>query len=361
MNATPISKKKLALQRDQLVAICVLVGVNALWGLSFPIIKAMNLQMEHALGQVSGAIDPWTRVSFTAGMIGLRFAAAFIFLCFVGRSLISNASRQEWIAGAWVGLFFYVGLVLQVLGLASIPASRSGFLTSLTAVFTPLFSALLLRRLPRANVLAGVCIATLGVSLLTGLIHWNGHSFHIAPDALDQWTIGDSLTTLGSVLFTGQLLLVDYFGRRVNSVAITPGMFLSVTICALSTWFLLSLGSPWNRPLQLDGNPYSPWPIFATPLFSSLIVFLAIFCSVLAFVGMNRYQPKISAVQASIIYSTEPVFAFVWALFVPQLFLMLSSKYAFPNEQWTSELWIGGSLVLLANVVALWPRSDRSS
>ena len=64
------------------VAICALVAVNALWGLSFPIIKSMNLQMEHAAGLESSQIDSSLRVAFTAGMIAMRFAIAFLLLCF---------------------------------------------------------------------------------------------------------------------------------------------------------------------------------------------------------------------------------------------------------------------------------------
>ncbi len=168
------------------VAIFALVAVNALWGLSFPIIKSMNLQMEHAAGLESSQIDSSLRVAFTAGMIAMRFAVAFLLLCFLGYKLVLNASMAEWRAGAIVGLFFYFGLMLQVLGLATIPASRSGFLTSLTAVFTPLFSALVLRRVPTSNVWIGGLIALLGVSLLTGLLQVSQWQLSIASDAMSN-------------------------------------------------------------------------------------------------------------------------------------------------------------------------------
>jgi drug/metabolite transporter (DMT)-like permease len=341
-----------------LVAIAALVAVNALWGLSFPIIKSMNLQMEHLVGADSSQIDSSLRVSYTAGMIAIRFTFAFLLLSVLGYQLVKKATLAEWRAGALVGLLFYLGLVLQVMGLATIPASRSGFLTSLTAVFTPLFSALVMRKLPSWNVGVGILFALLGVSLLTGLIQVVGWQIHVAQDAMSKWTTGDTLTTLGSVLFTGQLILVDYYGKRLNSTAITPGMFLTVALGAGLTFLLLQHHSisPMNHEPGSTSQVMFSKDLFFSPMFLALFLFLAFFCSVLAFIGMNRYQPYVTAVQASVIYSTEPVFASLAALFLPSLLGSFSTKFAFPNELLTVPLVTGGAMVLLANVIALWPR-----
>lgn len=91
-----------------------------------------------------------------------------------------------------------------------------------------------------------------------------------------------------------------------------------------------------------------------------MILFLGVFCSLVCFYCMNKYQPYISAVQASVIYSLEPVFASSWALVIPGL-LSIATGIAYDNEQWSLPLVFGGSLILLANVVALWPaRAERN-
>lgn len=74
----------------------------------------------------------------------------------------------------------------------------------------------------------------------------------------------------------------------------------------------------------------------------------------LAFGWMNKYQPAVSASQAAVIYSLEPVFASGWALFLPSVLAMLSG-IAHQNEQITWGLLVGGLLILVANVVALYP------
>jgi drug/metabolite transporter (DMT)-like permease len=342
-------------------AILALVGVNALWGLSFPIMKSMNHQLETVLPESQSVANSQVQVAFTAGMIGLRFAIALGLLALMCPRLVFRASRTEWKAGVYVGLFFYFGLVLQVIGLATIPASRSGFLTSLTAVFTPLVSAIAYRKLPSGNVLIGIILALLGVSFLTGLIVPDGMGVRIAEDATQKWTIGDTLTTLGSLLFTGQLLMVDYFGKRLNSAALTPGMFLAVIVVALVTFFGLHrfqpLGGAVGEATQLVS--LSQWTaLFLHPMFLTLVVVLALFCSVFAFLGMNRFQPAINAIQASVIYSSEPVFASLWALVIPGTLASIDLSYGYANETLSAPLLFGGALILVANVVALWPKKS---
>jgi len=344
----------------QWIAVAALVGVNALWGLSFPIMKSLNLRMEKFFDLQNDAVPSMLSIAFSSGMIGMRFFVSLAILCVACPQLVRRASIAEWRAGIFVGLLFYFGLVLQVMGLATIPASRSGFLTSLTAVFTPIFSAVLFRRAISVNVIIGVVIALLGVAILTGLFNVNMSGIQVAPDALTKWTFGDTLTTLGAILFTGQLLLVDHYGTRINTTAITPGMFLTVTLASVLTFSLLQASSLASIP-DHSSQPLLAWKtLFATPIFGGIILFLALFCSVLAFLGMNKYQPRISAVQASIVYSSEPVFASMWALFLPSLLESIQPNLGYPNEILSPHLLIGGACVLLANMVALWPRQNRA-
>jgi hypothetical protein len=69
---------------------------------------------------------------------------------------------------------------------------------------------------------------------------------------------------------------------------------------------------------------------------------------------MNRWQPEVSATEAGLIYATEPVFASIFALFLPAWIAGLTGiNYA--NETITSHLLWGGGLVLLATVLLQLP------
>jgi drug/metabolite transporter (DMT)-like permease len=291
-------------------------------------------------------------------MIATRFTLALVIMCIVWNSLVRRAKPREWLAGFYIGAMFYCGLVLQVIGLASIPASRSGFLTSLTAVFTPLFGAWIFRKYPSKWMVLGIALAVLGVVILTGLVVRTPSGFGLAPDAADRWTLGDTLTTLGSVFFAFQVLFLDHYGKKIDSVAVTPSMFLTASVLGWITVGLI-LGTSLKAQTGVADMAFFDWvQLSMRPVFLIALFALAILCSLLAFGWMNKFQPAITAAQAAVIYSLEPVFASTWALFLPGM-LSLASGIEYANEQVTWGLLSGGVLILLANVVALYP--DRGS
>lgn len=283
----------------------------------------------------------------------MRFSLACALLRLTFPSLWRRASKREWQVGTTIAVFFYLGLICQVVGLASIPASRSGFLTSLATVFTPLVAWIVLRRRPSLGTAASVILALLGVSILSGMVKHAHSGFEIAPDVWQAWKVGDSLTTLGALFFTGQVLLIDHFGRKLNSAAFTPGMFVTITFLAALTFaVLLPFTGAKGSSGWLDLIRQAP--------FYSLLIILSVLCSLLPFWGMNKYQPHVTASQASVIYSLEPVFATGWALVVPG-WISAFTGFTYANEVWSEPLVLGGSLILVANIVALWPAKPSIS
>ncbi len=334
-------------------AIIMLVLVNALWGLSFPVMKSLNLVFENHFQHATTAPTIPLLVATSAGMVAIRFAFALTLFLIFARSLVRSARRAEWLAGAAIGSFFFTGLILQIIGLTTIPASRSGFLTSLAVVFTPIVSSIAHARRPALPVWLSIGVALFGVSILTELLIWTDRGPQIAPDAMQVWTTGDTLTSIGAMVFSIQIVLVDRLGKRLNSAAFTPGMFATVTLLAATTFCI-------TQPLTTATHDYSWTELAMAPSVLGLIAFLSIFSSLLAFSWMNTYQPFVSAVQAAVIYTLEPVFASAWAAILPGLISALCAiQYA--NESITWPIIIGGSLVLAANVLALWPTDSASA
>jgi len=325
--------------------------MTAIWGTSFPMMKSLNLQIDQHFGESVQIASIGFRTAAAAWMIALRFSFALILflICFP-----RTTGRVRWPhigAGAAIGFMFAVGLVLQVIGLATIPASRSGFLTSLTVVFVPMLSTILRWRLPNATVLGAGAIAMVGVSVLTGLVNLEGGGVVIADDALGGWTFGDSLTIFGAVFFAFQIVLVDWFGKKYESTEFTPSMFATT---AMFAWILLYV-LQFVGPEDGDSLAIGRWvQLGLKPTFWGLVVVLAVFPTMVAFVLMNKYQPAISAVQAGVIYTLEPVFASAFAMFLPAILSTLC-MVSYSNESFTMPLIVGGSLVAAANVLALWP------
>lgn len=343
------------------MAVAALVAVNVLWGISFPTMKALNEVMSQLLSPGS-QLSTWSlshQVALSAWMIASRFLLAFLFLGLLFFPLIWSATRAEWLVGGCAGVLFCLGMILQVIGLASIPASRSGFLTSLTAVYTPLLSSLILRKTPTKNVWVGAGLAVTGVLLLSGLLPLFGLSQSSEDPQHIPINRGDLWTTMAALFFTTQIMVVDFFGKRLRSANFTPGMFLATSIVAAFV-FLLTGVSTDGAGLEYSSQAgTSWWSMYLNWPFWVLLLVLAFFCSLMSFLAMNQYQPYVNAPQAAVIYSSEPIFASLWAMILPAWLASLCG-IAYPNEKLTVELLAGGLIVLIANVVALWPQPQAA-
>jgi drug/metabolite transporter (DMT)-like permease len=84
-----------------------------------------------------------------------------------------------------------------------------------------------------------------------------------------------------------------------------------------------------------------------------LVLMLSLFCSVGAYGLMNSWQPRVSATEAGLIYTTEPVFTAAFVLFLPVLLGQLAGQ-TYANESLTRSLIAGGTLILAANLLMQW-------
>lgn len=335
-------------------AIIALMIVNAMWGASFPVMKLLNLQVDQHFGVTDLTASGMLRASSAAWMIAIRFALALVLFAIFFRKSLLSVGRPQVIGGVVMGTCFFVGLVLQVVGLGTIPASRSGFLTSLAVVFTPVMSTIYWRRLPRVTVLTAAVLSLAGVAFLTGLVEIGGGSLRIASDSLARWTWGDTLTVVGAIFFSLQILALDWFGKQYESLAITPVMFATVVVLGGVTFGVLK---QWVPEVPSDGG----WMVLAwQPRFVALMLGLAIFPSLIAFAVMNKFQPILSAVQAAVIYTLEPLMASLWAMFLPGL-VATAMAVQYANESFTMPLVIGGAMLAAANILALWPTPTKTN
>jgi drug/metabolite transporter (DMT)-like permease len=83
-------------------------------------------------------------------------------------------------------------------------------------------------------------------------------------------------------------------------------------------------------------------------------------CTLLAFLLMNRWQRHVSPSLAALIYCLEPVFASLLALFLPGWFSHWMGL-PYENEVLTSQLLLGGGLILLANLGTTLISAEKES
>ncbi len=236
-----------------------------------------------------------------------------------------------------MGVLFGAGMICQIAGLRYILPSVSSFLTSLTVVFTPLAQALILRlRRVGMRTWAGVALALTGMGILSLPNPGACAECHPLPAPPFPF-MGEIATTLGALFFTVQVLALDRYSPRCNparmSLAMLSGSAIFTTIVGV-----LFCGSGLYRADVLSG-------LVTDAAFVLRLASLVIFCSVLAIQLMIRYQQFVSPAVASVIYSTESVFATLFSLF-------------FATEIMTGKTAIGGVLILSALILVTMPAKE---
>jgi drug/metabolite transporter (DMT)-like permease len=118
--------------------------------------------------------------------------------------------------------------------------------------------------------------------------------------------LGEGLTVLASILFTGQIIAVDHFGSRADPARLT--------LVVLATTSLLSFGGAVAMDSGGMLQPRAWAGVFNDGTIWWSVGTLVVFSSVAAIHLMNTWQPLVSPATASVIYCTEPVFGTMFSV-----------------------------------------------
>lgn len=138
-------------------------------------------------------------------------------------------------AGLICGLLLLIGTATQQIGLLTVSAGKSGFISSIYIVFTPLFSVVVGGRVSRRTALAiaGTMIGFAVMSLSGGI---------------GKATPGDWLTLISAAGFAAQIVAVNCFVDRDNAVLISQLQFLVCGVVGLVI-ALIAEGPSWGAVL----------------------------------------------------------------------------------------------------------------
>nr|WP_319528474.1 DMT family transporter [Pseudomonas laurentiana] len=243
----------------------VLIFITILWGGTFLLV--------HKVMTVSGPMF----------FVGLRFAAAALFVAMVSARSLSGLTATELKAGFLIGVSIMLGYGLQTVGLQTISSSQSAFITALYVPFVPLLQWVILGRRPSLMPSIGISLAFIGLMLLAGP---NGRSLQFSP--------GEIATVVSAVAIAAEIILISRFAGKVDVRRVTVVQL--ATASALS--FLMIV------PTQE-----------ALPDFSWLLVLSAVGLGAMSAaiqVAMNWAQKSVSPTRATLIYAGEPVWGGVF-------------------------------------------------
>lgn len=269
----------------------VLVFITMLWGGTFLLV--------HNVMTVSGPMF----------FVGLRFAAAALFVGLVSARALSGLTATELKAGVLIGASIMLGYGLQTYGLQTISSSQSAFITALYVPFVPLLQWLVLGRRPGLMPSLGIGLAFVGLMLLAGP---EGGSL--------QMSEGEIVTLVSAVAIAAEIILISRYAGKVD--------VRRVTVVQLATASILSflMMAPTRETV----------PDFSWLLLLSALGLGAM--SAVIQVAMNWAQKSVSPTRATLIYAGEPV----WAGIVGRI----------AGERLPGIALLGGLLIVIAVIIS---------
>ena len=265
-------------------AALALLFVTASWGSTFFLIK--NILDAHV-----PVLD----------FLAVRFTVAALALFLVFPKAVSRLPRAKLRHAGVLGLLYGVAQILQTQGLATTPASVSGFITGMYVVATPVFAAFLLRDRITASTWGAVLLALAGLGVLT----------------LSGFSVGygEALIFVAALIYALHIVGLGAWS--------TPADALGMSIVQLAVIAAICLVCTAPNGVELPADP-GYWVS---------VLYMALVAGALALLLQTWAQAHLPATSSAIIMTMEPVFAAFFAVL-------------FGGESLTVRMAFGGALVL---------------
>lgn len=243
------------------------------------------------------------------------------------RSGLSNRTEDEkrsdrrtlWIGGSACGIIIFFASNLQQVGLVSVDAGKTGFITALYIILVPIFGIFLKHKTNIFN-WTGAVIGVIGLYLLCIT-----SGFSILP--------GDLIVLIGAFFWAFHILCLDHFAPKTNVIKLTAIQFLIAGLISLVV-------AIFREPISIEAISGSAMAIAYTGIFSTAIAF--------SFQALG--QKHANPTTASIILSTEALFALIFGVIIL-------------GESMTAREVAGCILMFIAIIIAQIPskRNDETS
>lgn len=145
---------------------------------------------------------------------------------------VKMSRKMHFKAGLICGFFLFAASFSQQYGIAYTTTAKASFITTMYVVIVPVFSIFIGKK-PEAKIWLAVIISVIGLYLLSikGTLHIS---------------LGDSFVMLCSVIFALQIMSVNHFTPKTDSLKLSCCMFFTVAVFATICMFIFenpTLGS----------------------------------------------------------------------------------------------------------------------
>lgn len=267
-----------------------LLLATIIWGLTFPLLRSALTNIDPSL------------------FVAIRFLlAAIILLSFVW-SKLPKTNNQILICSLIMGLLNSVAYLAQTIGLQTISAARSAFITGMSVILVPLLAPFFKVGSLRFIDIFSTLISLLGLYFLTGA---NLHDI----------STGDNWTLLCAVAFALQIVYLQQTSKKINDYELLAFYQLLFTV-----------------PVALLFAPLTTYPNLFYPNVIIALLFCAIFATTIAYFIQAKYQRYTTPTTVALIFALEPVFATIFGVLINRDGISVHTV-------------IGGLLILLSLVI----------
>jgi drug/metabolite transporter (DMT)-like permease len=237
-----------------------------LWGASYIFIK-ISLQAMH----------PSTFMFFRFLIASLCFLPVLAFCK-------PRFKRLDIIRGATLGLLLVGINFFQTIGMQTISASVSAFLTGTSIVFVLFIKLIIQKKLPHLLDVGIVLVCVAGLALVTG-------------NAGATWGTGVLYTLICAFFAALHTYVLSDYASKSDALVLT--LFQLVILPAVAVVYAVVLDGGLDINLQ--------------PITWGGVVLCAVFCTTIAFWMQTYAQKHLTALKAAIILTLEPVFTTLFA------------------------------------------------
>ena len=280
----------------QLQADGILFLITFCWGVSY-------FLMDICLGE----IDPFTLNAF-------RFIIAFIIAAILSGKKLFNVSKETLLYASLVGFLMAVVYIGATFGVKYTTISNSGFMCSLTVIFTPIMEWIVFKKKPSKKFSLVLLICITGIALLT-----LGKDFSLNMEHIK----GDLLCVMCAFSYAVLLIFTEIGVKNEKVNPYQMGVF-QIGITGVLNLILAFIIETPHFPETME-----VW---------GAVAFLAVFCTGVAYVMQPIAMQYTSSGHVGVIFALEPVFSAIVA-------------FMFAGEVLFAKQYLGGALMLFSIIL----------
>ena len=251
-------------KEHKLIPTSLLLTVALVWGSTFAIMK-------NSLGRID-----------VNSFLAWRFILAALIMALLRPQCFRHITPSFLLRGVIVGLLLGTGYIFQTFGLTLTTVAKTGFITGLYAVFTPLIAAAFFKHHISKVQWFAVGLATIGM----GVLSLRGFAIGL----------GELLVLFGALFFALHIIGLSRWSPDRDPYALTMIQMATVGVLALFCSFKSGFHAPHDRGVWV------------------LVIYSAIAASAFAFIVQTWAQSFMSATSVGIVLTMEYIFAAIFGI-----------------------------------------------